>query len=294
MQLKIFLTGATGYIGGAVADALLRAGHSVVGLARSDEAAHRLSARQIIPFPGDLISPASLANAAIESDGVIHAGTTNDGNIDQTAIRAMLDALRDSGKPLIYTSGIWVLGDTGGGIAGETWPLNPAALVAWRPAAEQMVLRAAASGIRSIVIRPGIVYGLGGGIPADFAKSARENGVARYVGTGENRWPLVHVSDLADLYVRAFQHAASGALFHATDGSAFRVREIAEAASLGAGAKGRTESWPLEEARKTLGAYADALVLDQLVSSQRARTTLDWQPRTVSILEDLRRGNSLA
>jgi nucleoside-diphosphate-sugar epimerase len=230
----------------------------------------------------------------MESDGVIHAGTTNDGRIDQEAVRAMLDALRGSNKPFLYTSGIWVLGDTGRKIADETWPANPAALVAWRPEVEQLVLAAARTGVRSIVIRPGIVYGRGGGIAADFVKFARETGAARYVGTGENHWPLVHVEDLANLYVRAFQHAASGALFHATDGSAFRVREIAEAASLGAGAGGGTQSWPLEEARKTLGAYADALVLDQLVSSDKARTTLDWQPRMASVVEDLRHGNSVA
>jgi nucleoside-diphosphate-sugar epimerase len=291
MQLKIFLTGASGYIGGAVANALLAAGHSVTGLARSEETAGRLSARGIAPVRGDLHSPASWSKAAGESDGVIHAGTTNDGRIDQEAVRAMLDALRDSGKPLLYTSGIWVLGDTAGKIADETWPTNPAALVAWRPGVEQLVLAAARSGLRSIVIRPGVVYGDGGGIPADFVKSARETGAARYVGNGENRWPLVHVDDLADLYARAFQHAVPGTLLLATDDSAYAVREIAEAASFGAGAGGRTESWPLEEARKTLGAYADALVLDQLVSSEKARSMLGWRVRASSLIEDLRHGN---
>ncbi len=179
----------------------------------------------------------------------------------------MLDSLRGSGKPFLYTSGIWVLGDTGGKIADETWPPNPAALVAWRPAMEQLVIAAASTAVRSVVIRPGIVYGRGGGIPAEFVKSAR------YVGTGENRWPLVHANDLADLYVRALVNASAGALFHATDGSAQRVREIALAANA------NSQSWPLAEARKTLGAYADALVLDQLVSSEKAKRTLGWQPQ---------------
>ncbi len=291
MQLKVFLTGATGYIGGAIADALLAGGHSVSGLARSDQAAATLSAKGIMPFRGDLHSPASLGKAAEASDAVIHAGTTNDGRIDQEALRAILDALRSSAKPLLYTSGIWVLGDTGGKVADETWPSNPAALVTWRPGVEQLVLAAAPHGVRSVVIRPGIVYGRGGGIPADFVKSARETGAARYVGAGENRWPLVHVEDLANLYVRALEHATGGALLHASDGSAYRVREIAEAASFGAGAAGRTQSWPLEEARKTLGAYADALVLDQLVSSEKAGASLGWQPRAASIIEDLQRGS---
>jgi nucleoside-diphosphate-sugar epimerase len=267
MQLNVFLTGATGYIGGAIADALLAAGHSVSGLARSDQAVRTLTSKGITPVAGDLNNPASLAKAASASNGVIHAGTTNDGTLDKAAVQAMLDALRGSGKPFVYTSGIWVLGDTGGKIADESWPLNPAALVAWRPAMEQLVIAAASTAVRSVVIRPGIVYGRGGGIPADFAKSPR------YVGAGENRWPLVHADDLADLYIRALVNASAGSLFHATDGSAYRVQEIARAASSNA------ESWPLEDARKTLGPYADALVLDQLVSSEKAKRTLEWRPQ---------------
>ena len=291
MQLKIFLTGATGYIGGAIAGGLIASGHSVTGLARSEEAARKLTAKGITPFEGDLRSPAALAQAAEASDGVIHAGTTNDGRVDQEAVSIMGNALRGTLKPLIYTSGIWVLGDTGGRVADESWPANPAALVAWRPQVEQLVIEAARLGVRSVVIRPGVVYGRGGGIAADFVRSSRESGAARLVGTGENHWPVVHVDDLADLYLRALGSATGGTLFLATDGSGYRVREIAEAASIGAGAGGKTKSWPLDEARGTLGAYADALALDQLVSSERARVTLAWRPRAVSILEDLRHGS---
>jgi nucleoside-diphosphate-sugar epimerase len=275
MQLKVFLTGATGYIGAAIADALLAAGNSVVGLARSDTAANKLSAQGVTPLLGDLTSPAALGKAAAESDGVIHAGTTNDGSIDREAIRVLLDALRGSAKPLIYTSGIWVLGDTGGQVADETWPVNPSPLVAWRPGVEQLVLSSA-----GIVIRPGVVYGRGGGIPADLVKTGR------YVGTGENRWPVIHVDDLADLYLSAFQDATPGTLIHATDGSRNSVREIAEAASPSA------QSWPLEEARKTLGAFADALVLDQLVTSRWHRpASCGAASRSLGLLDDLRHGS---
>ncbi len=279
MQLRIFLTGATGYIGGAIADALLAAGHQVTGLARSQEAASKLRAKGIQPFEGDLKSPSALAQPVSASDGVIHAGTTNDGGMDREAIRIVLDALRGAGKPLIYTSGVWVLGDTRGNIADETWPVSPAALVSWRPGVEQFVLNSEA-----IVIRPGVVYGRGGGIPADFARDARDGGAPRYVGTGENHWPMIHVDDLARLYLLALANP-SGALYHATDGSAFRVREIAAAAN------GRAVSWPLDEARRTLGAYADALVLDQLVCSEKARAALGWQPREASVIDDLRSGS---
>ena len=289
----IFLTGATGYIGSAAAAALQQAGHSVIGLARSDQAATQLRLRSIGVHRGDLSSPASLTEAAA-ADGVIHTGTTNNGELDQAAVRVMLDAIAGTGKPFIYTSGVWVLGDTRGRVADETWPVNPAALVAWRPAAEQLALNACERKVRAMVIRPGVVYGRGGGIPADFVQSARTTGAARYVGTGENRWPVIDVDDLADLYARALEQAPAGTVLLAGDGSAHRVKEIAEAASIGAGAGGRTESWPLEEARKTLGAYADALVLDQQVSAGRARTLLGWKPRASGILEDLRLGSYLS
>ncbi len=288
--MTVFLTGATGYIGGAVARALQQAGHSVIGLARSDEAAGRLHLKEITVHHGDLASPDSLIPAASASDAVIHAGATGNGLLDHAAVSAMLDAMAYSGKPFLYTSGVWVLGNTNGLLADETAPLNPAALVAWRPAMEQMVLAAANIGIRTIVIRPAIVYGNGDGILAEMVYSAREHGAVRYVGDGSNRWPLVHVEDLADLYVRALE-APAGTLLHAADASAHRVTEIAEAASLGAGAKGRIKSWPLDEARKTLGAYADALILDQQVSAEKAKATLGWKPRPDAILEDLRTGS---
>jgi nucleoside-diphosphate-sugar epimerase len=269
----------------------MKAGHSVTGLARSDEAAGQLRLKGVIPHRGDLTSPASLTGAVRALDGVIHTGTTNDGPIDRAAIQVMLDALTGSGKPFVYTSGVWVLGDTGDQIADESAPLKPATLVAWRPAVERMVLDSAQRGMRPIVIRPALVYGRGGGIPAELVTSARDNGAARYVGTGENRWPVIDVDDLADFYLRAFERAAAGTLLHAADTSTHRVKEIAAAASAGVGKDGRTESWPLDEARKTLGAYADALVLDQRVSSAKATTMLGWRPRARGILEDLRSGS---
>jgi nucleoside-diphosphate-sugar epimerase len=289
--MVIFLTGATGYIGGAVADALLNAGHSVIGLARSDEAAGRLHLRNISVHHGDLNSPETLASAAGAADGVIHTGTTNDGVVDLAAVRAMLDAVAGSDKPFVYTSGVWVIGDTGGSVADETWPTRPAALVEWRVGVEQLVLGSAARNVRPVVIRPGVVYGRGGGIPASFVESVREGGAARYVGDGENHWPVVDVDDLADLYVRAVEKAPAGTLLIAAEQAAHRVRKIAQAASTSAGVDGRAEAWPLEDARKILGGFADALALDQQVSSEKARALLGWRPRAAGIIEDLRRGS---
>jgi nucleoside-diphosphate-sugar epimerase len=216
--MKVFLTGATGYIGSAVAERLRSAGHQLSGLARSDAAAGRLNAAGIRPTRGDFSDPASVGSAARSADGVISLATTYDPAIDGPAIDAILEALAGSKEPFVYTSGIWSHGDTGGKVVDESTPPTPAALVQWRQAVEDRVREGARRGIRTVVIRPAIVYGRGGGIPAGFVQSAREEGAARYVGTGENRWPFVHVDDLADLYLLALERAPAGSLLLGVSG----------------------------------------------------------------------------
>ena len=289
--MRIFLTGASGYIGTAVAERLRAAGHELTALARSDATAAKLESAGIKPVRGDFADPKSVGSAARAADGVISLATTYDPSIDGPAIDAILDALAGSNKPFIYTSGIWSHGDTGGKVVDETSPPNPAALVAWRQKVEERVLGGVKRGIRSVVIRPAIVYGRGGGIPAGFVDSARKEGAARYVGTGKNRWPLVHVDDLADLYLLALEKAPPGTLLLGVSGPSRPVSEIATAASRGAGAGGRTLATPLEEARKKLGAYADALVLDQQASGKRAQELLGWRPHRPDVLGEIERGS---
>jgi nucleoside-diphosphate-sugar epimerase len=292
--MKIFLTGASGYIGSAVAERLRAAGHELTGLARSDAASARLEAAGVKPVRGDFSDPASVGSAARAADGVVSMATTYNPAVDGAAIDAILGRLAGSNKPFVYTSGIWSHGDTGGKVVDETSPPRPAALVAWRQAVEDRVREGAKRGIRSIVIRPAIVYGRGGGIPAGFVESARKDGAARYVGTGNNRWPFVHVDDLADLYLLALERAPAGSLLLGVAGQAHPVREVAAAASRGAGAGGRTTAWPLEDARQKLGAYADALVLDQQASGRRAEELLGWRPQRPDILEDIESGSYTA
>ena len=289
--MKIFLTGATGYIGSAVTERLQRAGHELSALARSDAADAKLKNAGIRPLRGDFSQPQSVGSAARAADGVISLATTYDPNIDGPAIDAILDALAGSNKPFIYTSGIWSHGDTEGKVVDELSPPKPAQVVRWRQAVEDRVLQSAARGIRSIVIRPAIVYGRGGGIPAGFTESAQKEGAARYVGTGENRWPFVHVDDLADLYALALEKAPPGTLLLGVSGPSHRVREVAEAASRGAGAGGKTTGWPLEEARAKLGPSADAMVLDQQATGRRAEQLLGWRPSRPSVLEDMEHGS---
>ena len=294
--MNVFLTGATGYIGSAVVDALQKSGHSVTGLARNDEAAGTLRERGCKVHRGDLQNPQTLAEGARATDATIHTASTNDarsGQLDPPAVRAMLDALESSDRPFLYTSGVWVLGDTGDGPADENASLDPSPIVAWRPAVERMVLDAAELGVHTVVIRPAMVYGRGGGTPAMLLDAARKHGVVRYVGTGENRWTMIHVEDLADLYVRAMENAPAGTLLHAAAGPPLQVAEIASATAEAGGAEGHTASWPLAEARERLGPFADALALDQWVSGKRAEEMLGWRPQAPSVLDDLRRGSYL-
>ena len=187
---------------------------------------------------------------------------------------------------------MWVLGNTGDTPADENAPVQPPAIVAWRPPLENRVLAYADRQVRAIVIRPAMVYGRGGGIPGMFVQSANETGAARYIGDGQNRWTLVHVEDLADLYVRAVEYALAGTLYHGAVGPAVRVKEIAEAASFGADAGGHTVSIPLDQAVAQMGPLlVEALTLDQVVSGEKAQNELAWQPRAVSVLEDLRYGS---
>lgn len=292
--MNVFLTGATGYIGTAVAEALQKAGHNVTGLARTPEKAKGLEARGIRVHLGDLLKPETVASGARVADGVIHTANTNDANsaqADLAVVRAILAALEGTGKPFVYTIGVWVLGSTGEQVATEETLVNPTPLVAQRPAIEQEVLNAQNRGVRAIVIRPALVYGRGGSIPAMLTKSARETGATRFVGDGQNRWPFVNVDDLAQLYVLALEKAAAGSVYNASHGPSYRVGEVAEAASIGAGASGKTQSWPLEEARKAIGPFADALVLDQQVSGEKAKKELGWAPRAGSVLDDLKTGS---
>lgn len=289
--MKTFVTGATGYIGTAVADRLRQASHQVLALARSEESARALRERGHDAVRGELTDGAALREAARSCDATLHLAATggpDQSEVDRQARDALLDALEGSGKPLVYTDGVWVLGDTGDAIATEDTPTDPIDLVAWRPAAVERVLTA---DLRGIVIRPAVVYGRAGGIPAMLVAWGRKRGAVPYIGDGTQRWPFVHVDALADLYVRTLEHAPAGTLLHAAHGESVPMKDVAEAASHAAGVPGSVEPWPLEDARQKLGGFADALALDQRISAERAERLLGWAPRPPDVLEDLRGGS---
>lgn len=292
--MRVFVVGASGYVGSPIARALLDRGEEVVGLARSETAAQRLQQAGVKPVAGDVTQPHSLQEAAHDGDAVVYAVQYNGESgavVESAALEALVDTLAGSGKPLLYTSGIWIYGSTGRRVADEATLPNPTPLVAHRPALERVVLDGVQRGVRSIVIRPGNAYGAGGGIPAMWIQSAKQTGAARFVGDGNNHWAVVHRDDLAQLYVLALKKSPPGAVYNAGDDTSFTVREMAQAASVGAGKNGAVASWPLESARRELGAFADALALDSRISSDRARRQLAWGTRVTTILDDLRGGS---
>jgi nucleoside-diphosphate-sugar epimerase len=285
--MRIFLTGATGYIGSAVMDALLRSGHEVTALVRDPEKAERVSGRGVHPIIGELSRPASYAAAAEAADSIVHAAlesSVRKQKVDRQAIDTLVAAAArraGAGLPacIVYTSGTWVLGEAYD--ATEQTPVNPIPLVAWRPEHEQLVLDAARDGVRTVVIRPGVVYGGARGIVGDLLKDAA-NGLVRVVGTGQNHWACIYDRDLADLYVRVSTLDDATGIFHANDEADETVDDIVAAIAQQAKMPPDVRHMPLEEARKKMGAYADALALDQIVRSPRARA-LGWTPTLRSV-----------
>ena len=293
--MRIFLTGATGYVGSAVLDALLRGGHAVTALVRDPEKAERMTMRGVQPVVGELSRPATYASAAEACDSIVHTAFENSKrgpDVDREAIDALLGAaIRHASKghavSFVYTSGVWVLGNTVGAATEES-PVRPIALVAWRPDHERIVLEAGRGRtLRTAVIRPAIVYGGARGIIGDLLKTAA-NGLVRVIGDGRNRWACVYDRDLADLYVRVATLPQASGIFHANDEGDERVGDIVEAVTQHAKMKPDVRHVPIDEARAKMGAYADALALNQIVRSPRARA-LGWTPTLRSVAGNVAR-----
>jgi nucleoside-diphosphate-sugar epimerase len=297
--MRVFLTGGTGYVGSAVLEAFVRHGHHVDALVRNPEAAARVQARGAHAIVGDLLNGASWHSTAAGADGIVHAAvdySARQRQVDAAAVDGLTTLPPRPGRFLVYTSGIWVLGSAPDPVD-ESKAVNPIELVSWRPAHELRVLSSAPAGIRPIVVRPGIVYGGSRGIVGDLLKDAA-NSLVRIVGSGDNHWPLIYDRDLAELYVRLVSTPDAYGVYHATDGGAETVNEIVAALADHAPTQPSIRHVPLAEARKKMGPYADALALDQIVRSSRARA-LGWSPTLHSVagnaarlFEEWRRGKA--
>jgi nucleoside-diphosphate-sugar epimerase len=286
--MRIFVTGASGYIGGAVVAELVGRGHHVAGLSRNDKSSATVRAHGAQVVHGSYVTLDVIELAAREHDTTILAGGITSADDIERESKVIDTVLREapSGHTLIYTSGAWVYGSRGDAVVDEDAPLAPLSLVAWRPAHEQKVLAARARGIRTIVIRPGVVFGDGGGIVGSLVRQAVP-GPLRIVGDGTNRWPMVRVDALAELYAAAVEQSAAGGIYNAQSGAAVPYVEIARAASRSGGGDGTIEHLTLENARAAMGPFADALALDLQISSDRAGRELGWTPHRPTVLEEL-------
>ena len=304
--MNVFLTGATGYIGSVVAEKLQQAGHRVTGLARSAASAAALTALGIETVRGDLSSLQVLTDAARAADGVVHAAFQQEGHdftaavaAEQLAVRALLAGLAGSGKPLLFTSGTGVLGDTGTTVFDEQTPI--AARNASTGSPDQLAIRArlhtedevlAAAGVRGLVLRPPNVYGRSDGraVLALLRVAGRSLGAVPYAtGTADHQWSFVHVDDLADLYVLAVAKGTAGQLYHAGAESGLRTKSIAEAVSHGLGLGGKTIELGLSALGEAFQVppMAHYWAMNSQSSREKAQRMLGWQPQHIQLLTDI-------
>jgi nucleoside-diphosphate-sugar epimerase len=298
--MRVFVTGASGHIGSAVVPELLRAGHQVVGLARSDRSAQALAAAGAEVRRGDLDDLDGLREAAGAADGVIHLAFKHDlmrtGEFpaaiaaDFAAIEALASALRGSEKPLVTSSGTLMLslaGITGRpGTEADFAPGGP------RVDAENFVIALAGRGVRSAAVRlPPIVHSSldHHGFAHVLIGIARQAGVSGYVGDGANRWPSVHTLDAARVYRLALEHAPAGSRLHAVAEEGIAFRDLAAAIGRGAGVP--TVSIAASDAGERFGFLGGFVGVDNPTSSEVTRKVLGWEPEHPGLIEDLAHGH---
>ncbi|HEX7994773.1 MAG TPA: SDR family oxidoreductase [Streptosporangiaceae bacterium] len=289
--MRVFVTGASGWIGSALVPELIDAGHQVLGLARSDSSAAAVAAAGADVLRGDLTDLDTLREGAASTDGVIHLAFIHDFSdfeasvtADRQAIEAIGAALEGSGKPFVIASGTAAVP---GQIATESDETAPGSMVSGRVANAGTVLAMAARGVRSSVMGlPRTVHGEGDhGFIAMIVGTARNTGVSGYVGDGSSRWPAVHVLDAAHLFRLASEHAPAGSTLHAVGDEGVPTRDIAEVI-------GRHLNLPVESVpAENFGFLGQILAVDQPASAAQTRELLGWRPVQPGLIEDLDKGH---
>ncbi len=291
--MKVFVTGATGYIGGSVAERLIASGHQVVGLVRSAESTPLLKDRGIESVLGNLDDPEIITKAAEEADAVIHAASADHSG----AVVTLIAALERSGKTLICTTGSGIVADSADGeyagsvVYTEDTYFEPVPFRRPRVMMNGLVRQAAIDkGIRSVVICPSMIYGKGRGLqPASdqlpkMIALSKQVGAGVYFGKGLNRYSNVHIDDLVDLYLLALEKAPGGSFFFAENGHA-SFREIAEMISRSLGFGDKTVGLSVEDVVRQYGeAGRYGVASNSLISAVNARR-LGWTPKAPSLAE---------
>lgn len=290
--MRVFITGAAGYIGHAVAKAFRAKGHFVYGLVRTDEDAHELSANEMTPVVGSLEIPESYRPILDEVEAVVHCAfdykSGNGVQLDESTIGTVLEVFSKAALPrcFVYTSGIWVYGSRPQQLVDESTPLSPIDFFSWRPSHEEKVLQENSPRIRTVVIRPGCVYG-GTEWLMNFLFNSSENGSVSIVGEGNNYCPLVHVEDLAQAYVLAVEKEVGGIAFNVVDDSPVTLYEIAKAIARSAKIEGKINSITLDEGKQQYGALAEGVTSDLMVSNSRVKRLLGWQCRHAPFISEV-------
>jgi nucleoside-diphosphate-sugar epimerase len=289
--MRVFLTGATGFIGSHVIPELLHRGHQVLGLTRSDAGARQLEASGADVHRGDLEQPQTLASGVADADAVIHcAFDHNFENFventkkDERNIAAMGEALEGTSKPILITSGVGIGTPLGGGSATEDVlnPHHPNPRIATEFAAAALTARRI--DVRTIRL-PQVHDTTKAGLITPLAAEARRSGAAAYLGEGQTRWSAAHVSDVAKLYVLALEKGEPGARYHASVEEGVTARAIAEAIGTGLGLPVR--SIAADEVERYFGWMAHFAGLDMVTSSAWTRERLGWEPNGPDLLTDL-------
>lgn len=292
--MDVFITGATGYIGYPVAMGFKEAGYHVVGLVRTKEGAKKLKAAGITPLIGNLNNPETYEKVASKANILIHCGFdfSSEGNgvaLDEQAINTFIRIGQENGnsassKQFIYTSGVWALGNTPAeGQVDESLPLNPSKKMTWRPKHEEKVIRAATNFFKTVVIRPGCVYGAKGSVVDLFFRSIPQ-GFVEMIGDGKNVMAMIHKDDLAECYVRTAKKQLEQEVIYATDGAVHSMKDMAEAVASEAGLKDKVKSISVEEA----GPLGEGMALNQRISNGKIRNLLNWQPKYESFLKGVK------
>ena len=297
--MRVFVTGATGFIGSAVVRELIETGHQVLGLARSDAAAAKIASAGAEVHRGSLDDLDSLRNGATSSDGVIHLAFIHDfsdyegaARTDQRTVQTIGAALEGSGKPFVITSGTMMLTFfLPPGRLGTEKDVADAGSVAPRVASENAALALSERGVRSSVVRLSpSVHGEGrSGFVEVLISIAREKGVSGYVGDGSNRWPAVHLLDAAHLFCLALEKAPTGSVLHAVQDEGVPTRTIAEVIGQHLGLP--VVSISPEDASKHFGWLGSACSTDNLTSSALTRERLGWRPVHPALIQDLEEGH---
>ncbi len=287
MSQRIFVTGATGYIGSAVAARLSRAGHEVFGLTRSRERARTLTALGVKPVFGDLADPTDWTGVLQNCDWAVHSAIDTENGAseqDENALDAFRTAALDGRlRKLIYTSGIWVNGASLE-VIDETAPLKPLEISAWRAAHEEIALDLATHEVTTLVMRPGMVYGEHRGVLGGWFAEAQAKKTLTYPGDGSQHWPMVHRDDVAEAYALALEDGETSGRYLLVDESRHTVKELAEAAA--AAAEAKALPWPATELVEELGLFGKALLNDAQATSAKARRELSWVPRHTSFVTE--------